>query len=227
MSSIQGTVPTPATKPLADEAFPWPVQWLARDKTPTHRLVAHDRALYLALGGTGGEGLAPDVAVIGPEGITPPIQELPVWEGDRGLWTIRLRFLEPSDGYRVVDRSIPSAPSIPVPEVGPSEAQLEGLKLTMTASPPVTGPEVPVSLTFAVTGPASVPRDYQIRVINPCGWGPEATRSVLSLPATFSMVLPAEEIIYVTGNYTIRIADMSGNKTWAKSAKATFTYLTR
>ncbi|MEB3237148.1 MAG: hypothetical protein VKO64_05940 [Candidatus Sericytochromatia bacterium] len=225
--TIQGRTvpPTPAPTPVA--SFPWTVSWLQRDKTPATRLAAHDRALYLAVSGASGESRMPDLMVMPPEGVTPPIQEPPVWEQSRGLWTIRLRFLEPSTGYRVVERGAPDGTDVAVPPVEPSLAALEGVTLVMGAAPAVTGPGVPVTLRFRLSATSQTARDYHIRVINPCGWGPEATRSVATLPATISMVIPSEEVIDVTGNYTIRVADVTGGKTYAQAAKATFTYLTR
>jgi len=219
--------PGPLPLPATEAPFVWTVTWLQRDKTPASRLVAHDRALYLAASSPRGEAHMPDLAILAPEGITPPIQEPPVWEQSRGLWTIRLRFLEPSSGYRVVDRLVPEAAGVAVPVVAPAEAALEGVTLAMGAVPAVTGPGVPVTLTFRLTSTSTSTRDYHIRVINPCGWGPEATRSVASLPATISMVIPQEEVIDVTGNYPIRIADVTGGKTYTQANKATFTYLTR
>ena len=210
-------------------AFFWQARWLARDKTPAASLMAQDRALYLALGGQPAE-LRPDIRITGPAGTEPPILEDPVWEESRKAWTVRVRFLEPGTGYQVRDMARPDSLNLDVPPVLPARTLLDGRTVSMTASPSVSGPGVPVVLSFALeypTGSLPVDRLYALRVINPCGWGPEATVSVPAAADRFEMTLSASDMIDVTGNYTIRVADLSGERAYKDAPKATFTYMTR
>jgi hypothetical protein len=111
--------------------------------------------------------------------------------------------------------------TLPLPEVLPARRQVGSLRLDYQASPSRGKALEPATITIR-TDPAPE-RAPRVKIVNPCGWGPEGTFSVTAdAPQTYTWEVPATEIIEVTGNYRIKIYPLAEEATYAE-----FTFETR
>ncbi|MBM3271423.1 MAG: hypothetical protein FJZ01_27620, partial [Candidatus Sericytochromatia bacterium] len=165
----------------------------------------------------------PAVSIAAPAGKTSP-QVYPVQAAAGGRHQARLRFYEPGAGYALTV-AVPlgnatQTLTAALPEVLPARREVGSYGLEYRATPARGTPAVPARLRFAAaqgTSAAALPVAPVVKVVNPCGWGPEGTCSAAAdVPGAYDWEIPASEVIDVTGNYRIKVYPLSDPATYVE-----------